>query len=133
MDDKFYDIFLNAHILSIVMMFIFIGKNLWSTYNIKNDALYYTSIRKFTPIIHVFNAMNIYVGMTMAGFYHLFNIEVILMSIASIMIIILEAKRHKFMKNSMRDMDAVRVVATKNYKIELAIVIVVYIVTVTII
>ena len=129
MSDQFYDTFLNFHIVSILLMTFFIVINLYTTLYQKNDVIYYKVIRNTTPMVHMFNAANIYVGMTMAGFYHMFNFMVIFMSAASIAIIILEAKRYKVLKRNLHDMSVVRVVAKRNYTIELIIIFVTYIVS----
>ena len=129
MDDQFYSTFLNTHIIAIILMTFFIALNLYVTLYLKDNQSYYKVVRNTTPLLHAFNAANIYVGLTMAGFYHMFNFMVIFMSVASIAIIILEAKRYKVLKHNLNNMDVVRKIARRNYTIELIVVFVVYVIS----
>ena len=123
---QMYDIFVNIHVLSVVGMMGIILFNLYSTLKDMNKYKYYTLIKKTTPALHTLNAFNIYAGMIIAFIYHLFDTTIFIMSAVSIVIIVMEAKRHKFMKKNLDNMTLIKDNAIKKYKIELALLFVTY-------
>ena len=78
-------------------------------------------------MIHTFNALNVYAGMSVAFMYRLISLDIIIMSIVSIVIIVLETKRHKFLKQNLKNINNAKLFAAKKYQIELYILIGAYV------
>ncbi|MEA3314630.1 MAG: hypothetical protein U9Q30_02075 [Campylobacterota bacterium] len=86
------------HVGGIVLLLGVIVFNLYSVLKIENFMELSKRLKVLTPIFHTLNLVVAYTGAIVSAFSHDLSITVILMSITTIFIMVLEIKRYKKMR-----------------------------------
>lgn len=120
----------------VFMVFIFLGImifNIVNVYRVKSFIKLAKILRFMTPVYHVSNAMIIYTGMIVAAYAKSIPFLVILMIFASIFLLVIEIKRFKKMRviksDDIKLQEEFVLFAKKIYKIEIAVLLFVYIIS----
>ncbi|MCK9161454.1 MAG: hypothetical protein GX118_05205 [Arcobacter butzleri] len=125
-----------AHLWAIYFLLAIMVINILTILNQKSFVTLAKRLKFFTPIFHTLNAAIIYSGTIYAAYYHIFNFKVILMIFASIFVMVLEIKRYKKLRviksTDTHLQEEFKLYAKKIYAIEIAIIIIVYIVSIVI-
>lgn len=130
------DIMGDAVSTHVFMVFIFLSImifNIINVYRQKSFIKLAKTLRFMTPVYHVSNAMLIYTGMIVAAYSKHVSLTVALMIIAGIFLLVIEIKRFKKMRvikvGETKLQDEFRVFAKKIYKIEISVLICVYLIS----
>lgn len=122
-----------THVWAVYAFLLIMLFNLYSVSTIKNFIDLAKRLRFMTPIYHLTNAIIIYTGAIVATYNHDLNPTVILMIPTSIFLMVIEIKRYKKMRVIKSDepqlQEAFVTYAKKIYTIEIAVLIVVYIIS----
>lgn len=121
---------LTAHIYAIYLFIIIMLFNFYSVISVDDFMKLARRLKFMTPLYHLTNAIIMYSGAIIAAYAHSFSLKVILMIPASIFLMVIEIKRYKKMRVIKSSDDNLqnefKAYAKKIYKIELAVLVVVF-------
>jgi hypothetical protein len=122
-----------THALTIFFLLGVMVANYFSVANMTKFVPLALTLRKRTPFYHFLNATMAYTGMIVAAYTKDLSFTIILMSITTILLMILEIKRYKKMRiitsKDTKRQDEFIIYAKKIYTIEILVVIAVYIIS----
>ncbi len=125
---------ITTHVYSIYLLLIIMLFNTYLVFTGEEEFIKTAKkLRFMTPLYHVMNAVVAYTGAIVAAYTHDLSPTVILMIAASIFIMVLEIKRYKKMRVIKSTQKELQIeffeFSRKIYKLEIAAVVIVYIVS----
>jgi len=121
------------HVGGIFLLLGVILFNFYSVVKIENFLELSKRLRLMTPIFHTLNLVVAYTGAIVAAFSHDLSITVILMSITTIFVMVLEIKRYKKMRviklAEIEKQNEFRAFAKKIYILEISALIITFVIS----
>ncbi len=122
-----------THVYAIYVFLLIMFFNLYSVLSINKHIKLAKRLKFMTPIYHLSNAIVMYTGAIIAAYANTFSVTIALMIPTSIFLMVIEIKRYKKMRviksTDTKLQEEFRTYAKKIYAIEIAVLILVYIIS----
>lgn len=122
-----------THVFAIYFFLAIMLFNLYSVTSAKEFLPLAKRLKVMTPLYHLTNAIVMYTGAIVSAYAQHFSFTVLFMIAASIFLLVIEIKRYKKMRviktTDIKLQEEFKVYAKKIYTIEIAVLVVVYIIS----
>lgn len=122
-----------THVYAIYVFWVIMLFNLYSVYSVEAYIKLAKRLKFMTPVYHLSNAVVMYTGAIVAVYASTFSFTIALMIPTSIFLMVIEIKRYKKMRviksTDIELQNEFKIYAKKIYRIEIAVLIAVYIIS----